>query len=631
MNFKATSAKLSGNPDSSGWSQTYDFQPSDPDKLALRGHLFTLISTSVQEQGLDTVVAGREILSRLHEEYYGKIQEKPLIALREAVKKVMGEFSLSENIQIAVVSLVNPTIYMAAGGGSSVSLFRKGILHKLIESTPGQVVAASGMPSDGDKLIIGTGVFFSLFTREELEESLKINDPNLVIESYAPFIHSQDSGGSYGVMVLRFDKEEQTDAVNPILIKDDNKQDVKDNKFAYKPEDDFNKDKISFFSVLKKPGAVGIYLKDQTSDKVSGRKNKTSLLVGVLLLLILSVSIFFGILQKKESDFRSTYESQLLSAEHELQESYNLYLLNPQRSRELFDQARSKVLGLSTQQIDDPNLEELKQKIAEGEEKILGQYSTNLQLFVDLDLFSEGFRVDDVSVSSDVAYVLDRAGKRIVRISLLNKRTENIAGPSDVQQAFSLTSYSDRVFVSDSGGLYELDNGRIKVADEGGEKILLGAYASNLYTVDKNGSMIYRYPATASGFGNRNDWLRAGQEINLSDAKNLVIDGMIWVSTEDNKVMKFSLGNSVNFVFKGVFTETEEITDIFTNEDCESLYILESGKDRVVVVGKDGEYKAQYNSEGLGDAVRLVVIEKEKKAFVITSDKIYFFDLKHLD
>lgn len=630
MSFKLTVEKLSGNPDSSGWSQTYDYKPQDPEKFALRGHLSALISTSSQDRSLDTVVAGREVISRLHEEYYGKLLVKPYIALKEAVEKVIDEFSSSGSIEAAAVAVVDSTIYMAVGGGASVFLYRQEKLFKLVESVFERVIAASGNPLEKDRIIIASKAFIDSFSLVDIKESLETDEPVSVIETYAPLVHSKKEEGSFGILVIHFDEITQKPKIKPLLGEDKEKDNM-EGKLYKKPEGAFIKVKQGFLEVFKRSESGGVYLKSMDTDGSRERNKKTSFLVGVLLLLILSVSIYFGVQQKNKTDFKATYESQLVSAEHELQESYTLYLLNPQRSRELFDQARNKVLGLSMQGINDPNLEDLKQKIVEGEEKILGLYETDPQLFVDLNLFSEGFKIDDVAFSSDVAYVLYREGKKIVEIDLLNKRAETYAGPSDVRETKNIAAYSGRVFTSTSDGLYELDNGRIKIAYEGGEGILMGAYAGNLYLLDKSTSKIYRYPADDSGFGNKKEWLRSGIEINLTGVRSMVIDGAIWVVSDQDELMKFSLGNPQNFGFNGIFPEIEKITDIFTDEESQFLYVLERDKKRVIVAGKDGEYKVQYKSEGMGDAGKLVVIEKEKKAFLLTSDRILSFELKHLE
>lgn len=633
MSFTVTSAKVTGNPDSSGWSQAFDFKPQDTEKLTRRGHLFALISTPSQKDDLDTVVAGREVFSRLHEEYFGKLEDTPFVALKDAVEKVIDEFSSWGGIEIAALTLNDENVFITVGGGTSVYLYRRNNLLRLVESDLNRVIAASGTPSDADMMLIGTKAFFESFPHTTIEDALKNYDPRLAIESFAPTLHSGESEGNLGVIVLRFDKYDKTSETEEIISligKDENIAEGLREQHLEDPKNKFGGIKHGILNLFSKGKNKEVYLKEGRSELPTGRK-KTPLVVGILLLFILTVSIYFGVRQKRKSDFKSTYEAELASAEHELQESYNLYLLNPQRSRELFNQARNRVSSLSSREIEDPNLDSLYQKIKEGEERILGQYSSEAQPFVDLGLFSEGFRADSVCESNETAYVLDKFGKKIVSINLVNKRTEIFAGPSGVQDADSITAYSGRVFVSDPEGLYELDEGRVKVADSEWGNILLGAYAGNLYVLDKDASKIYRYPATNTGFGSKKEWLSVGVDVNLSGARNIVIDGMVWVITDGAQIYKFSLGNLLNFEFAGVFPGIENITDIFTNEENENLYILEKDKGRVVVTDKDGEYKAQYLAEGIKEANKLVVSEKEKKAFLLTSDKFLFFELRYLD
>jgi len=630
MPFKVTVAKLSGSPDQSGWSQVYDFEFQDPEKIRTRGRLFALISKRSQGGELDNVVAGREVLTRLHEEYFGKIEDKPFLALKKAVNKVTNEFSSEEGAEIAAVSVVETTVFIAVGGSVSVYLFRNGSLHRILEGVHEQTKTASGKLTDNDLLVVATKHFFNLFSINEIESYFKKGDPNWVVESLAPIVYAEENAGRNAVLILHFDENNKEKMISPIVLRDDKpvavakNDNLPVNKFA------LAKTGQKVLRIFKKPPGKDVYLKNTEPNQIVQRKGKTSLSVGILLLFILAVSIYFGIQRKRKMDFESTYESQLASAEHELQESYNLYLLNPQRSRELFDQSRNKVLGLSSQGIDDLNLEGLKQKIKEGEERILGQFSVVLQLYVDLALFSEGFNADEISVSSGKTYILDGTGKKIVEVDFSNKRTQIYAGPSDVKDSKTITAYSGRVFVSGTDGLYELNNGRIEIDDSNMYDTLIGAFAGNIYVLDKSDSEIYRYPATDNGFGTKKAWLREDVEVDLSVAKTMKIDGTIWVLAGENKLYKFSLGNLVNFDFGGVFPEIENLTDFYTDEESEYLYVLEKEKGRVVVTDKEGVYKAQYLGDVIKEARKIVVSEKEKRVFLVTSDKIFFFNIKHL-
>ena len=61
------------------------------------------------------------------------------------------------------------------------------------------------------------------------------------------------------------------------------------------------------------------------------------------------------------------------------------------------------------------------------------------------------------------------------------------------------------------------------------------------------------------------------------------------------------------------------------------MYVLDNEKGRIVVTDKNGEYKAQYLGDVVKNADNLVVSEKEKKVFVLTGNKLFFLNLKHLD
>jgi homoserine trans-succinylase len=66
---------------------------------------------------------------------------------------------------------------------------------------------------------------------------------------------------------------------------------------------------------------------------------------------------------------------------------------------------------------------------------------------------------------------------------------------------------------------------------------------------------------------------------------------------------------------------------IFTQEDDTDLYILDSNNQRIVVVGKDGEYKAQYQNEKFARATDFVVDVKGGKAWVLIENGIWEFGL----
>lgn len=207
--FNLTSAKLTGNPGESGWSQVHEFKPEDEEKLAKRGHLFAVISTGEQKEGVDSVVVGREFLSRLHEEYFGKLDISAFNALKKAIETVIEEFSESwGGVEIAAAASLNGIVYSAAGGGASVYIFRKGMLAPILKSKKEEVISASGHPQVKDQIVLATSGFTKDIGEGVVKGALESGSPAEAVESFAPMVHSKDATGSVGVCVIGFEKEE---------------------------------------------------------------------------------------------------------------------------------------------------------------------------------------------------------------------------------------------------------------------------------------------------------------------------------------------------------------------------------------------------------------------------------------
>jgi hypothetical protein len=190
--LEVASAKLTGNPDPSGWAQVHEFSPQEEEKLKARGHLFAVISTGRHEEGVDSVVAGRELLSRLHEEYFGEITKPAFISLKEAVEKVITEFTASwGEVEIAAAVYLNGVVYSVAGGGAQAVLFRDGMLAKILESGgDAGTISASGYPKEGDIFLLATNNFFATLPNGVIKAALEGHDPGGAAESLAPYIHS---------------------------------------------------------------------------------------------------------------------------------------------------------------------------------------------------------------------------------------------------------------------------------------------------------------------------------------------------------------------------------------------------------------------------------------------------------
>jgi len=370
----------------------------------------------------------------------------------------------------------------------------------------------------------------------------------------------------------------------------------------------------------------------QTIEKVaSGEDKRVSRSVGIILLVLLIASITFGARRQSTLKIESA-ESELASeVEHRLSEAESIFSLNPERARELVLEAEGFILTFEKEHGPTKALNEAKKDLAQYEQLILGEFEAEVRPFFDFSLISQDFSGSDLKSHQNTIFIFDANTKRLVSIEMATKRSEIVAGRSKLEGASEIIPYSGGVFYTTDEGVFSLGGERLIEKSWQG-KVLSEFFSGNFYIVDTEQSKVYRYRGPGDGgFGDQTSWLKNEKEEELSGAKALIIDGFLWVLNSEGKVLKFSLGNKINFNFKGFGNQSFFIEDMYTNEQLESLYFLDPSGGSIFVTDKNGEYKARYYSPDIKGAKKIVVSESVKKLFLLTSGGIFYVELEHLD
>lgn len=363
-----------------------------------------------------------------------------------------------------------------------------------------------------------------------------------------------------------------------------------------------------------------------------GRARRTSSSVGIILLVLLLISIGFGLRQKGIREYKATYAERLSRAETLYADSVLQKDVNPQQAREFFLEASLLVEQLLAKGVKDRRLEELAAQLAQQKSSVLGEVKVEPQTLLDLSLVRSGLKATEMVLDEGILAVLDTEGKRIILLSETGKDNLVIGGPEKLGEVQELALYSGRNFVFGSRGVVEIGrHGEEKVVVEAdgewGEIAQLSAFGGNLYLLDKGnkggkGGMIWRYPGIEGGFGAKQRWLGAGVEPDFSLAVDMAIDGSIWVLSSSGKVLKFTRGAPEAVNIQGLDKELSQPGAIYTDENLESFYILDSGNDRVVEISKDKEYQKQYLWEEMGEVRDIVASKEAGKIFLLTETKI---------
>ena len=157
-------------------------------------------------------------------------------------------------------------------------------------------------------------------------------------------------------------------------------------------------------------------------------------------------------------------------------------------------------------------------------------------------------------------------------------------------------------------------------------KILSPAiYNRRLYVVDTQNNQIYKHSPIQTGFDRGTAWLE--EELNLSDAISLAIDGDIYILKTTGEIWKLADGLKQEFNPSGLDPQLENPRMFYTNASLNELYILEPKNKRLVILDKTGKLLGQYTSPIWTNPTGFIV-DNEKNIFLLDNNKVYRFAWK---
>lgn len=616
--FIVETSKIVGTPENGFWSQVHTFFPQEQEKKEQRGDLLAILVVSGTEEGVEAVSLGREILGRLHEEYYGEEEGTAFERLGLAVKKVCSE---NEGIEIVAASLFGQAIYLAIFGQGKALLKRGNRLGIVLQGASNELQTGSGILEAGDLLVLGSEQFFKSVATGVIKVAMNSQSTDEAVETLAPIVLGQKQMANAAAILALIKKSEEPLIKSVASIQEPVKTEIDQNKGEAKKEHFIS----SLFSRLRLPRRRTFFVRREQS----GNKKKTLFGVSVVLLLFLTGSLVFGLKNKATEQKLGKVKGLATTAEEKFNEGKTVYQTNPQQGRSLVTEAQ-KIAdeGLSVQK--DDQLVLLKQQT----EQFLA--TTDLEatipdplVFMDLSLINDGGSGNSFSLSGKNLVILDAVKKKIYLLDIEKKSHEVIDYPTS--EGISVVS-GEKAFILDKQGIYEVNLGNKSVSqkvnkDSDWKEVSgFGTFSGNLYLLDKGSGQIWRYLTSASGFSAKNSWF-VDAPPDLSSAVSMTIDGSIWVLKKD-KILKFTLSKQDSFSLSKMPETFADPVKIYTSDEQQNLYVLDKGRKKVYVIDKNGAFKSSYAWNGIEQATDLVAVESLKKIFLLSGAKIYEIGMK---
>ncbi len=638
------------------FSQAYEFE-SDEGRNKTKGSLYVCITAFLKEQTseINPIVAGREIASTIRNNYIQSTKTSANLALKDATLSGSVLYKNTLDIEVAAASFIDGSIYITSYGGGRVLVFRNKMFASLLESGGG-VIGASGKSLKGDIMILCSSGFLNNKIREAINKHTA-SLPNETFVNEVQGLLREGNVDKYCALFLVFGKDPETDGIHNAKFDSDSankkifkatnirtllkmplnvfRQRIQKSPFSGRSEERVHVPTLK--TLMMKAGVFlnfifrkkKIYLSEGIENLEDTGRRKKNTVVGIFALSLLVCAIISGLIVKNVRDKNSAFENKVLLIRHLLDEAVDIYSLNPIRSQALLRDSKLNLSSFTEEEKESQDYKELYEMIEENIGKILGEYEMETSLFLDLSLIEDDFLVFKTAYSNKTIIVLDKSSRRLVSIDAESKRTSTVLRQDPVLQSESITSGGGQIYLLATDGVYEiLKNKANKVIETNfSEGTQVKHFTGNLYTLESKSAVIRKFSKADEGFLSGVNWLKDGIDRELLDGVDFEVDGSIWVLLQDGRIIRYLSGAKERVSFSGIEPGLNKITDIYSTQDTEYVYVLDREHDRIVVLSKSGEYKAQYSGDLVNSVKEIIADENLKKLFMFTDSKIYVNEL----
>ncbi|MCL4397872.1 hypothetical protein M1403_02465 [Patescibacteria group bacterium] len=523
------------------------------------------------------------------------IEQSPQSAPTELIDSV-------PNTHLLIAKIDGDVLEVAATNGMRAKLFRGGKIINLL-LTPGKI---AGHIKNGDILVLGTEDFFN-----KIFSSENVHNP----EELSLKLEGLEDKDNVAGLILKLDNVSLDTSLRPPLSSP-----------TSSPR------RPLFPSSFDRPKIL-----TQTPSK------RTLYGAGVILVFLISLIAFQlrGRNLEQRTQNAAVIEKQ---ARDSLNQASNFAGLNDNMARNTLITAKNNFLtqaqtdfGPNWQKDPSPETKKLQAVLADLDNQ-LAQVShiynlSALDLFSDFSLLRADANITAASLDKNEIVALDSNNGAVYSLGTKSKTAAIVGGAADFKSNNYIDATADTVYVYTPSGIESINRttNSVKVLLPLSSDFVkirgLKTFGGNLYLLDTDGSQIWKYQGTDFGFSaSPSAYLRAGSA-DFTNVNSFAIDGTIFVLSNSGNVANFSGGYAQDFSVSGLDKPLNNPTSIFTSDETNNLYILDSGNNRVVVLDKKGNYQAQYVSPDIKGSL-ILADETVKKVFLLSGAKVYSFDLK---
>jgi hypothetical protein len=161
----------------------------------------------------------------------------------------------------------------------------------------------------------------------------------------------------------------------------------------------------------------------------------------------------------------------------------------------------------------------------------------------------------------------------------------------------------------------------------------VSGFAGGLYLLDTKQQGVFYYPPTKNGYESQPyAILDSKARIDLSKALDIALDGNLYLLGGSGEIARFSReGRPLEFDGKLPDGPMKGATGLFASPNTRSLYVIDSGAERIVQLSPEGKLQRQFRADGVKVSFQglrdIFVDEAGRKAYVLAQKSLFVFDL----
>lgn len=263
-----------------------------------------------------------------------------------------------------------------------------------------------------------------------------------------------------------------------------------------------------------------------------------------------------------------------------------------------------------------------------------------LPIFYDFRLVRADFLAAKADTSQNTGVFLDLE-KQVAIALTVDTKQQTVLPIGQYPTLKDLSFSEDQVYLL-ADGVYKfpVDSQReaqkiIPEGDSNRDGEFVRVFGDFVYVFNAEKRNLYRYSVTSSGAVSSDSsadstdapqpigWLQDKKDLDFPSVTSFAIDGSVWFGTAQGQILRYERGNPVAFTVQGLQDPFATSIKIYTKEELDSLFVLESGKNRVVRISKDGNFVRQIQSPSLGAATDIIFSPVTNKAYALAGSLVY--------